>query len=431
MTEPSSRSITHERRARGWAALFAALVAGACQPVDGNAEATAGTDMGADSSETGEGTPCTHLYFDEPEEQQSLYASAQGLELVDLDGDTLLDAAVPVDEGGDSSVRLLRNRGVRDPNSGIFDHTPNLLDVAALSGVATADWSGDGLADIIAASGPVTVFRNGSSPGKFELEETDSDQTDLGAPQGVALVDMDLDGDLETVVWSAFGVTIWPGPNPSGELGTPFSNEMEPGHGTVIRGVVEDLDGDGFPDVVVGATQKSTFLLVYRNDGTGTVLPAETYPGEFSGLEADVVDLDDDGAKDVVVAGVGSEADGFPITGPAYLAWMRNLGDGTLEQADVVELSPGWNAWSIAHADLDDDGRPELLVMTGGDLVGGTDTGGLHVLEVEDGKLVAKPPGFVEHAPNWAFMDLADVDEDGLLDIVTASGSVSILWGCR
>lgn len=415
-------------RARRLDVLVIALC-GACGPV---AEAGDGTDeIDTESgSGTGDEVPCTYLYFEEPARQKSLELRAVAPPaLADMDGDGFSDILVPIDDG---TIRILRSEGAdhKRDYGGIFDHTNHIVEAAGLGGFVATDWSGDGTVDLITSNGGASVWRNAAVPGDFEFQAIDSDETPIGSTQGVALADMNLDGDLETVVWSAFGVTVWPGPDDTGELGMAWSNEMEPGNGS-RRGVVEDIDGDEFPDVVVAATQKSTFLVVYRNDGAGGVLPAETYAGDFSGLQADVVDLDGDGAKDVIVAGGGAEADGFPATGPAFIAWMRNRGDGVFEEADLLELSPGWNAWSVTHTDLDGDGRPELLVMTGGDLVGGTETGGLHVLSLENGKLVPTPPGFVEHDPSWAYLELADVDDDGLLDLVTVSGAVHVLWGCR
>jgi hypothetical protein len=125
-----------------------------------------------------------------------------------------------------------------------------------------------------------------------------------------------------------------------------------------------DFDGNGFTDVFVANDSVRHFLFANRGDGRlkevafegGVALPENGTP--IAGMGADFRDLDDDGRPDLVVAGMTS--DSFQL--------FRNRGDERLffEDASVrsglAVATLRLTGWSLGAYDLDNDGGKDLFV---------------------------------------------------------------------
>ena len=189
--------------------------------------------------------------------------------------------------------------------------------------------------------------------------------------------------------------------------------------------VIADLDGDGKPDLVVGNSGDGS-IWVYRNIGTNGTLAAASFAapvilatgagGSLYGLA--VGDLDGDGRLDIVTAN-----------------WSRNTLSifqneslpGVLTTnsfAALVNLPVPGTPAAVAIGDLDGDGRPEIVVA---------DNSGNTVSVLQNQSL----PGLLTSnsfaalvnfivGPSPFRVALADLDEDGRLDVVTVNeGSVA------
>jgi hypothetical protein len=232
-------------------------------------------------------------------------------------------------------------------------------------GVTVADVDGDGALDVISAnsqSGDLSLLVNSG-------DGTLAPEVRLGAgggkPRLVTVGDIDGDGDADLVA------SIRDGPGTIAVIRAESAGAFAPAvqYGTEQVSFVlamTDLDGDEDLDVaVVVPSALGVDVLVFRNAGDGTFLPAEAYnafqaPIVYS-ADLAAADVDGDGWTDLVV-----------VNGDALVAIMINAGDGTFLAPSPVDLGLA-SAGAVRADDLDGDGDADLALVDcdfpGSDLV--------------------------------------------------------------
>ncbi|MGC2790785.1 MAG: choice-of-anchor D domain-containing protein, partial [Candidatus Sulfotelmatobacter sp.] len=139
---------------------------------------------------------------------------------------------------------------------------------------------------------------------------------------------------------------------------TPFGS----GGDSATSVTVADVNGDGKPDLVVanescGATCGLGSVGVLLGNGNGTFQTVVTYGSGGANTEfVTVADVNGDGKPDLLVA---SQDD--PSYSRGTVGVLLGNGDGTF-QAAVMYGSGGTGAFSVAVADVNGDGRPDLAV---------------------------------------------------------------------
>jgi hypothetical protein len=163
---------------------------------------------------------------------------------------------------------------------------------------------------------------------------------------------------------------------------------------------LEDLNGDGKPDLVTGGSTISVFA------NSGDRFGRRRDYRETAGAGA-VGDLDGDGALDLAVANVGE---------PARVSVFLNTGDGRFRVP--AEYGAGADPRSVAIGDLDGDGKADLAIASGSSTVS-------VLMNRGDGSFETKR----DYAAGFATVATAitDVNGDGGPDVVTANwGSFSV-----
>jgi hypothetical protein len=188
---------------------------------------------------------------------------------------------------------------------------------------------------------------------------------------------------------------------------------------------VSDVNNDGFPDIVVAnncadSTCAEGSVGVLLGNGDGTFQPAVTYgSGGKSAKSVAIADLNGDGKPDLVVANCGLSNRCPPDGGVGTVGVLLGNGDGTFQTA-VAYLSGGIDPMSIAVADVNNDGKPDLLV---GHLLGNGDSTLSVLLGNGDGTFHAAV-SYDSGGVGLEGIAVADVNHDGKLDLVAAESVV-------
>ena len=209
--------------------------------------------------------------------------------------------------------------------------------------------------------------------------------------------------------------------------------------GDVAQSVeVADVNGDGKPDLLVAncgqigvniCNHSDGFVGVLLGNGDGTFLPVVTFDsGGSTAVSIAVADLNSDGKPDLLVA---NECGTSQDCGRGSVGVLLGNGDGTFQAAKDYNLGSAIN--SVVTADVNGDGKLDVLVGMGGthDNVG-------VLLGNGDGSfqpIVAYDSG----GNNTLSVVVADVNRDGHPDLLVgnqcdmtsncADGSVGVLLG--
>jgi enediyne biosynthesis protein E4 len=225
------------------------------------------------------------------------------------------------------------------------------------------------------------LYRN-KGDGRFEDVTTASGiGRHVGKGMSVAMLDADRDGWVDIFVTND-GVPNFlfhnKGDGTFDEVGL-LAGVSTPSHGRAVSSMgvdAQDYDRDGAADLAVTALTGETFPL-FRGDGRGAFLEATHTSGlavlsaRRSGWCAAFIDADNDGWLDLFTSNshVNDRIDAFEsTTWKQANSLFRNRGDGAFADA----AGAGFASRVAAHrgcapADLDGDGRVDLVVSALGD----------------------------------------------------------------
>src|SRR3954451_7215738 len=276
--------------------------------------------------------------------------------------------------------------------------------------VAIGDVTGDGRADVVATSaqGSYADYRvyvlaslpDGTlaAPVSYPIPGTGTNRI-----QTVAIGDITDDGRADVVVGAdGLGILVYP-QLPTGVLGAP--TVIATPH--TLRVAVGDLDGAAGTDLAA-IGWGDDLVSVFLNDGRGALGGATTYPARHSGYDdLEIADVSGDGRDDIVV-----------MSGQTYatpnVSVMPQLGGGGFGAAAEYRVGDQINSNGIGVGDVTGDGRSDVVAAYGGN----RPQSRLAVFAQTSVGLLASPVSYPVYDIPTA-VEVADLDKDGRGDVVT------------
>ncbi|MDD5139086.1 MAG: FG-GAP-like repeat-containing protein [Verrucomicrobiales bacterium] len=295
--------------------------------------------------------------------------------IADLDGDGKPDLAIA--DSSIAKISIYRNISTSGSlTAGSFASRvvlPLLLPSSGSSPftIAAADVDGDGRLDLIALNADnnvVSILRNIGSPGSLTTNSFAA-RIDLPAGtflRGLAVQDLNGDGKPEIVTASQTspgGVSIFQNTSTIGNIAFAARVNFVTGNGSASV-AIGDLDGDSKPDLVVGNYYGNT-LSVFRNLGTGNSITTNSFasgvdfPALATCFSIAIGDMDGDGKLDLLIGGAQNSQ--------AFSVYRNTSSVGSITTssfaARVDFAAPGW-VNTLTLADLDGDGKLDIALAT-------------------------------------------------------------------
>src|ERR1022692_324907 len=311
--------------------------------------------------------------------------------------------------------------------------------------IAVADVNGDGKLDLLVANecgnlsgcpnGVVAVLL-GNGDGTFQAAQTYSSGGYAAA--SIVVSDVNGDGKADLVVGNFDGTVGILFGNGDGTFQT--AHTYSSGGDLSLSIAVGDVNGDGKPDVLVGDACASDsncangVLAVLLGNGDGTFQAAQTYNSggysDYFNISIAVGDVNRDGKLDLLVANYCESGSNGCTNYAGVVGVLLGNGDGTF-QALKTYGSGGYEAQSIAVADVNGDGKPDLLVANDCDTSGdGCVNSGVVGVLLGNGDGTFQPPVSYNSNGPFAFsITVGDVNGDGKPDLLVSSRGVNVLLG--
>lgn len=325
------------------------------------------------------------------------------LELADFNNDGRLDLLSPVANNSAFSIAFGNGDGSFGPNK--------TFDVGGLSYVAhSADIDGDGNVDVVSGGGAGgnLVVRLGNGNGTFAASTTLTG-SGFGSVTEFSIADFNGDGKLDIAGNNSSGyLQVYRG-NGDGTFKARTSYASLDVGAYATSSAVEDLNGDGYNDLIIGADNYAT-AAVFLGNGDGSFKAFTSFHGGDGYSRMRLEDLNDDGVKDLISTGIENVAVNF------------GNADGSFGAATTFKTGVSGPADLVVH-DFNNDSVKDFIVVNSDDNSVSTFFG-LQSSTSNTGNGYYQSVTRVSSVGADQFeISTADFNDDGILDYATIAAS--------
>lgn len=348
-----------------------------------------------------------------------IFFNSTAVHLADVNGDGKLDVLSDIN----GAIATALGSGTGTFKTAV---TSNAEQIDNLASSVLVDVNGDGKPDFVAGGETLGIYF-GNGDGTFNPTPTGS-QWIIDPAGAQELVATDFNGDgitdvgemgdasREISLFFGTGKTLVGAPDitPAGDTNGFYSELVASGKYT-SSGYMSPL----FIHAGSSADQLITDVSDGKGNFTSVISLAGGIPSDLEYVQPIQVDFNKDGLDDLVYA---------TVTGDVFVALAK--GDGTFGTPVSVGLpAAACPVFYAATGDVNGDGKVDLVIPYGGDqscYASGSGVSGYYVV-VGNGDGTFAPPAFTAAGTQLYSLTLADVNNDGALDLILDDGDFSTI----